>query len=76
MGIDLEEQVVRQQFRITGEPSWRVLQLWRGEWVVAYYCSTEDGAAKQLERCVRRMLEWKKMTVEERTTSVLRYTPE
>lgn len=72
MSIDTEEQAVRQGFRITGDPSWRVLKWWRGEWVVAYYCRSEDGAARQLERCVQKALEWSRMTPEERIQAVLR----
>ncbi len=69
---DIEEQEVRQRYRITVDPTPRVLKFWRGEWVVAYYCSSEDGAAVILEKCVRRELEWSRMTPEQRLNAVLR----
>lgn len=72
MSVDLEEQAVRQEYRITGDPSWRVLKMWKGKWVVAFYCSTEGGAAEQLEKCIRRQLDWNRMTENERIQAVLR----
>lgn len=72
MSLELEEQAVRQEYRITGDPSWRVEKRHNGQWVVAYYCSTEGGAAEQLEKCIRRQLEWNRMTPDERILATLR----
>jgi hypothetical protein len=72
MSANLEEQAIRQEYRITGDPSWRVLKMWKGQWVVAFYCRSEAGAAEQMERCVQRAIRWAAMSDAERIASVLR----
>jgi hypothetical protein len=72
VSIDLDEQAIGQTFRVTGDPSWRVLKFWKGQWVVAFYCSTEDRAYRQLEKCVDRAMKWSRMTPDERILATLR----
>jgi hypothetical protein len=72
MIADLEEQAVRQQYRIVCDPSWQVQKWHRGQWVTASYCGSEESAARALERHVWRSLAWSKMNDEERIQSILR----
>jgi hypothetical protein len=69
---DLEEQAVRQMYRIVCDPSWQVQKFWKGQWVTASYCGSEDAAARALERHVHRTLAWQRMGEEDRILSVLR----
>ena len=72
MSLDVEEQAVRQQYRITCDLSWQVQKLWCGQWVTASYCGSEDAAARAMERHVWRALAWGRMSEEDRIQSVLR----
>lgn len=39
------------QYRVNGKT---VETIYRGEWIVVYYCQNEEAAAKCLERCIER----------------------
>ncbi len=72
MSVVLEEQAIRQLYRVVSDPSWQVQTLHRGKWVTGYYCSSEDGAYQRLDKCVKRALEFSKLSREEQIQSILR----
>ena len=71
-GIDIEEQAVRQTYRIVCDPSWQVQKFYDGRLVTVSYCGSEDSAAKALERHVHHALAWSRMGEEDRINSILR----
>ena len=50
----------------------RVERLHNGEWKVAYYCSSPEGAELRRQKCIERSVEWCKMDDAERRSSILR----
>ena len=50
----------------------RVERLHNGEWKVAYYCSSHEGAELRRQKCIERSVEWCKMDDAERRRSILR----
>lgn len=72
MSIELEEQALRQEYRVDSDPSWRVMKRYKGEWVVVYYCKDEAGAYRRLDKCIQQAMKWSRMSETERMSSILR----
>jgi hypothetical protein len=60
------------EYRVVSDPSWRVEVFHKGKWIVAYYCSSEDGAKRRMKKCQKEAEKWSKMTKDERMASILR----
>lgn len=59
-------------YRIVSEPSWRVESFHKGEWTVAFYCSSQASAERCLAKCLARQKEWQSLSEAERTRRILR----
>jgi hypothetical protein len=66
------EEEIRKRYRIISDPSWQLQCIHKGEWVTGIYCSSEEGAKRQLERVIKNVMASAKMTPEERMKRILR----
>jgi hypothetical protein len=57
------------KYRVKGKT---VESFYKGNWVVAYYCSSAERAKKCVIECRKRHSEWKKMSSTDRIKSILR----
>lgn len=72
MSQSLEEQAVRQTYRVVCDPSWRVEKRYGAEWKVVAFCGTEDAAYRSLERHVTKAIRFSQLTDDERIRDILR----
>lgn len=69
---DLSRDEVAKLYRVVDDSGWKVQHLIGGDWVIAYYCSSEEGANIRREKCIDRYVEYQSKSVHERLTAILR----
>jgi hypothetical protein len=64
-----DHDLAEARYRITGKT---VEAFHDGEWIVAYYCVSEEAAIKCRAECIKRYIAHLHMTPEERRRGILR----
>lgn len=69
---ELTEAEARKLYRINKYPSWHVERYCDGAWFPVVHCDSEETAKKCLDHRIKILLQWSRMSVEDRRRAILR----
>jgi hypothetical protein len=67
--VEEARKAAESRYRVNGKT---VEAFHNGEWIVAMYCSSEDGAVECREKCIKRYIDNSQLSDDERRRRILR----